>query len=163
VDPLVADKDGMSAALALSLLAVQLDEKGRTLLDRLDEVESHFGVHSIYQLSLRAGGPDGLEAIRNAVTRMRERPPSSLGGIDVSESFDLANGYEGLGSTDGVLLRLGSSGRVVVRPSGTEPKLKAYIEITSPPSTVTSLAIQRQEAATKVSAVRVELEDLLRF
>ena len=163
VDPLVADKDGMSAALALSLLAVQLDVKGQTLLDRLDEVESHFGVHSIYQLSLRAGGPDGLEAIRNAVTRMRERPPSSLGGIDVSESFDLANGYEGLGSTDGVLLRLGSSGRVVVRPSGTEPKLKAYIEITSPPSTVTSLAIQRQEAATKVSAVRVELEDLLRF
>jgi phosphomannomutase len=163
VDPFVADKDGMSAALALSRLAVQLDEKGHTLLDRLDEVESRFGVHSIYQLSLRAEGPHGLVAIKNAVTRLRERPPTSLGGIDVSESFDLVNGYEGLGPTDGVLLRLGVSGRVVVRPSGTEPKLKAYIEITSPPSTATSLASQREVAATKVRAVRDDLEELLRF
>jgi phosphomannomutase len=163
VDPLVADKDGMSAALALSLLAVQLDEKGQTLLDRLDEVESHFGVHSIYQLSLRAEGSDGLVAIKNAVTSMREQPPSSLGGLDVSEFFDLVHGYEGLGPTDGVLLRLGNSGRVVVRPSGTEPKLKAYIEITSPPSTVTPIASQREVAAAKVRAVRRDLEELLRF
>lgn len=163
VDPLVADKDGMSAALALSLLAVQLDEKGQTLLDRLDEVESHFGVHSIYQLSLRAEGSDGLVAIKNAVTSMREQPPLSLGGLDVSEFFDLVHGYEGLGPTDGVLLRLGNSGRVVVRPSGTEPKLKAYIEITSPPSTVTPIASQREVAAAKVRAVRRDLEELLRF
>ncbi|MEO9180568.1 MAG: phospho-sugar mutase, partial [Acidimicrobiales bacterium] len=163
VDPLVADKDGMSAALALTLLAVQLDEMGQTLLDRLDEIESRFGVHSIYQLSLRAEGSEGLVAIKNAVTQMRERPPTSLGGIDVSESFDLVNGYEGLGPTDGVLLRLGSSGRVVVRPSGTEPKLKAYIEITSPPSTATSLASQRELAAATVGAVRRDLEELLRF
>jgi phosphomannomutase len=163
VDPLVADKDGLSAALALSLLAVQLDEKGQTLLDRLDEVESRYGVHSIYQLSLRAKGAEGLGAIKSAVTRVREHPPTTLGGIGVSECFDLVNGYEGLGPTDGVLLRLGPRGRVVIRPSGTEPKLKAYIEITSPPSTATAIASQRDEAAAKVRAVRADLEDLLRF
>ncbi len=163
VDPLVADKDGMSAALALALLAVQLDEGGHTLLDRLDEVESQFGVHSIYQLSLRAEGSQGLVAIKNSVAQMRERPPTTLGGIEVSEFFDLLNGYEGLGPTDGVLLQLGTSGRVVVRPSGTEPKLKAYIEITSPPSLSTSLANQRELAAAKVDAVRRDLEEVLRF
>ncbi len=163
VDPLVADKDGLSAALALSLLAVQLDKKGQTLLDRLDQIESHFGVHSLVQMSLRAEGAEGLVAIKRAVAKMREHPPTALGGIAVSEFFDLEHGYEGLGPTDGVLLRLGASGRVVVRPSGTEPKLKAYIEVTSPPSSTTPLARQREAASDTVRAVRRDLEALLRF
>jgi phosphomannomutase len=108
-------------------------------------------------------GPAGLSAIVNAVQSLRDRPPTTLGGLAVSEHFDLVKGYEGLGATDGVLLRLGESGRVVVRPSGTEPKLKAYIEITSPPSDATTLAEQRRHAATLVDAVRAELQSLLRI
>jgi phosphomannomutase len=130
-------------------------------MDRLDEIETRFGVHSIFQLSLRTEGPAGLSAITNAVQSLRERPPTSLGGLAVSEHFDLANGYEGLGPSDGVLLRFGASGRVVVRPSGTEPKLKAYIEITSPPSSATSLAEQRRHGAALVEAVRADLQSLL--
>jgi len=160
VDPEVADKDGLSAALALARLADDLRGHDQTLMDRLDEIETRFGVHSILQLSLRAEGPAGLRAITDAVQSLRERPPTSLGGLEVSEHFDLANGYEGLGPTDGVLLRFGASGRVVVRPSGTEPKLKAYIEITSP-SSATSLAEQRRHGATLVEAVRAELQSLL--
>ncbi len=109
-------------------------------MDRLDEIEARFGVHSIFQLSLRAEGPTGLRAIVDAVQSLRDHPPTTLGGLEVSALFDLAHGYEGLGATDGVLLQLGESGRVVVRPSGTEPKLKAYIEITAPPSRATSLS-----------------------
>jgi len=160
VDPEVADKDGLSAALALARLADDLRGHDQTLMDRLDEIETRFGVHSILQLSLRAEGPAGLRAITDAVQSLRERPPTSLGGLEVSEHFDLANGYEGLGPTDGVLLRFGASGRVVVRPSGTEPKLKAYIEITSP-SSATSLAEQRRHGAALVEAVRAELQSLL--
>jgi phosphomannomutase len=163
VDPEIADKDGLSAALALAGLADELRRRGQTLMDRLDEIETRFGVHSIFQLSLRAEGPTGLRAITDAVQSLRERPPASLGGLAVSEVFDLAKGYEGLGSTDGVLLRLGESGRVVVRPSGTEPKLKAYIEITSPPSGVITLAEQRRHGAGVVEAVRADLESLLSF
>jgi phosphomannomutase len=163
VDPEVADKDGLSAALALSHLADDLRRHGQTLMDRLDEIEARFGVHSIFQLSLRAEGPSGLGAIIDAVQSLREDPPTTLGGLAVSANFDLALGYEGLGPTDGVLLQLGESGRVVVRPSGTEPKLKAYIEITSPPSDATSLAEQRRHGELLVSAVRADLESLLRL
>jgi phosphomannomutase len=163
VDPEVADKDGLSAALALTGLANELHENGRTLMERLDEIESRFGVHSIFQLSLRAEGPTGLRAIVDAVQSLRDRPPVTLGGLDVSAHFDLAHGYEGLGATDGVLLELGESGRVVVRPSGTEPKLKAYIEITSPPTADTSLVEQRRRGAALVDAVRGDLESLLRL
>jgi len=162
VDPLVADKDGLSAALALSKLAVELRREGKSLLDRLDEIEAHFGVHSIHQLSLRAEGTGGLVAIKHAVQSMREKPPVDLGGIAVSEVFDLADGFEGLGPTDGLLLRLGASGRVVVRPSGTEPKLKAYIEITAPPAGIARLADQRRACAKQVDAVTTDLRDLLR-
>lgn len=163
VDPEVADKDGLSAALALARLAHDLRDAGQTLTDRLDDIESRYGVHSIYQLSLRVEGPSGLAAIAEAVQSLRDDPPTSLGGLAVSEHFDLADGYEGLGPTDGVLLRLGSSGRVVVRPSGTEPKLKAYIEITSPPSDATPLDEQRRHGASVVDAVRSDLQSLLRL
>ena len=161
VDPEIADKDGMSAALALAHLADDLRRDGQTLVDRLDEIEGRFGVHSVYQLSLRAEGPTGLRAIVDAVQSIREHPPTTLGGLAVSAHFDLARAYEGLGATDGVLLQLGESGRVVVRPSGTESKLKAYIEITSPPTNATSLAEQRRVGASRVDAVRDELQSLL--
>jgi phosphomannomutase len=163
VDPEVADKDGLSAALALTDLARELHEDGETLMDRLDAIEARFGVHSIFQLSLRAEGPTGLRAIVDAVQALRDHPPTSLGGLEVSALFDLARGYEGLGATDGVLLQLGESGRVVVRPSGTEPKLKAYIEITSPPDAATPLSEQRHRGAALVDAVRAELASLLRL
>lgn len=162
VDPEVADKDGMSAALALAQLADQLQREGKSLLDRLDEIESRFGVHSILQLSLRSDGPEGLVAITEAVQSMRERPPSELGGVAVSDVFDLAQGFEGLAPTDGLLLQLGTSGRVVVRPSGTEPKLKTYIEITAPPTNETPLAQQRSACAALVASVRADLESMLR-
>ena len=161
VDPMVADKDGLSAALALCKLAVELRREGKSLLDRLDEIEAHFGVHSIYQLSLRAEGPEGLANIKQAVHAMRVQPPKVLGGIDVSEVVDLADGFEGLGPTDGLFLRLGTSGRVIVRPSGTEAKLKAYIEITAAPGGAAQLEEQRRACAAQVESVTNDLRALL--
>ena len=100
-----------------------------------------------------------LAAIAASVERLRQSPPSTLGGLDVTAVHDLNDGYLGLLPTDGILLVLGTSGRVVVRPSGTEAKLKAYIEIT--PAREGSLAEQRAGAATAVESVRADLARLI--
>jgi phosphomannomutase len=163
VDPLVADKDGMSAALALCRLADELARDGRTLLDRLDEIEVQFGVHAGAQVSIRATGPHGLDAIAAKVNSLRASPPRTLGGLEVSAVIDLAEGYAGLAPTEGLLLQLGKSGRVVIRPSGTEPKLKAYIEVRAPRDAGVDLAGQRARGAETLGRLRDDLTVLLAF
>jgi phosphomannomutase len=160
VDPLVADKDGVSAALALAKLADELAKDRRTLLDRIDELETQFGVHATSQLAIRADGPEGLADLHRAVRRLYEVPPATLGDLPVSEVFDLNEGFRGLPPTEGVWFALGDLGRVVVRPSGTEAKVKAYIEIT--PVREGSLAEQRVRAASLLKGVRENLDALLR-
>lgn len=161
VDPRVADKDGLSAALALARLARELADRGLTLLDRLDEIEMRFGVHAISQLSLRAEGETGHARIAASVEALRAGPPVRLAGIEVTDVVDLSSGFHGLAPTDGVHLQLGEHGRVVVRPSGTEPKLKAYLEIVSPPTSREQLRAERDTARRIVDAISDELATLL--
>jgi phosphomannomutase len=160
VDPCVADKDGISAALALTHLAHELSRHGLTLLDRLDELEDRYGVHAGAQLSLRVSPPRGREVLSAVMARVRSAPPRSLGGVDVSEVVDLEEGWNGLAPTEGLIWRLADTGRVVVRPSGTEPKLKAYIEVVGPPSPA-DLAADRERASAVLSSIRDELAALL--
>jgi phosphomannomutase len=94
------------------------------------------------------------------VRRLYEVPPATLGDLPVSEVFDLNEGFRGLPPTEGVWFALGDLGRVVVRPSGTEAKVKAYIEIT--PVREGSLAEQRVRAASLLKGVRENLDALLR-
>ncbi|HEV3268252.1 MAG TPA: phospho-sugar mutase [Acidimicrobiales bacterium] len=161
VDARVADKDGLSAALALSRLAHELSLKGQTVLDRLDELETRFGVHSTSQLALRATGAEGPATIRSVVEKLASEPPTMLGMLDVREVVDLNEGWRGLLPTEGLYFGLGKWGRVIVRPSGTEPKVKAYIEVTPPQKR--SLDDQRTYGAELVAGVRSNLELLLRF
>jgi phosphomannomutase len=160
VDSRVSDKDGMSAALALAKLDWELTARGSSLVDRLDELEAAYGVHLTTQLAIRADGADGLAQLRQKVTDLTARPPSALGSCAVTESADLGRGFRGLPPTDGVWLQLGDSGRVVVRPSGTEAKVKAYIEITPPRAD--SLEHERAQAREITDAVLESLRDLLR-
>jgi phosphomannomutase len=159
VDPCVADKDGLSAALTLSSLAHALSINGETLLDRLDEIESRFGVHATSQLSLRGEGPDAMTMIVRAVERLLSSPPQRVGKVAVSDVVDLSEGWRGLAPTEGVVLVLGDIGRVIVRPSGTEAKLKAYVEIRPPRQG--SLAEQRELAQQYLDDVCVSLGELL--
>jgi phosphomannomutase len=161
VDPLVADKDGLSSALALCALADELSRQGHSLLDRLDELEGRFGVHVTSQLSLRAEGPDGLASIRRAVEDLRTSPPLMLGTLPVTSIIDLGVGGRGLPPTDGVVLELGAMGRVIVRPSGTEAKLKAYLEVT--PLREGPLVEQRRLARRVGEEIRDSLAALLRL
>ena len=121
---LVADKDGITAALRVVEMAATLKAAGRTLLDALDDIYAQHGRHATAQLSVRM---TEIEAIAAAVQRLREHPPTELAGRAVVAVDDLAKGVDGLPPTDGVRLRM-HDGQVIVRPSGTEPKLKCYLE-----------------------------------
>jgi phosphomannomutase len=161
VDPMVADKDGMSAALALAHLADELAREGRVLTDRLDELESRFGVHAGAHVSVRAEGDEGRAAIERVVARLTAQPPATVGGLDVTEAVDLRRGWRGLPPTEGVRWSLGGAGRVVVRPSGTEAKLKAYLELVE--AARPTLAEARARARRQLAAMVADVEELTRL
>ena len=130
VDPQhVRDKDGVSALLMVCDIAARAKASGRTLRDLLDDLARVHGLHATDQLSVRM---DDVAAIAAVVDRLRGDPPTSLGGLAVEGIDDLSRGSNGLPPTNGLRLRLADNGRVVVRPSGTEPKLKCYLEVVVP-------------------------------
>jgi phosphomannomutase len=141
----VRDKDGITAALLLCELAAGLKAEHRTLADRLDELAAEFGVYATDQLSVRV---NNLAQIDIAMATIRRRPPTALLDEPVSTVEDLAPG------ADVVIVR-SRSARVVVRPSGTEPKLKAYLEVVEPVPDG-DVAAARQRAAAALSALRTE-------
>jgi phosphomannomutase len=128
VDPTVRDKDGLTAALALLREADDAAQRGHTLLDRLADIRTQWGDVRTGQVAVRASGPDGLAALTARVATIAATPPRTLGGLAVTATDDLAEGYQGLPPTTGLVLTLAHHGRVVIRPSGTEPKVKAYVE-----------------------------------
>lgn len=126
---LVRDKDGISAALVVAELAGEQKSRGRMLGDLLADLEDEFGVHAGTQVSVRVAD---LAQITATMARLRAQPPERIAGMAV-EAEDLLD-HPTL-TTDALVLRgeqSGSSIRVVIRPSGTEPKLKAYLEVTAP-------------------------------
>jgi phosphomannomutase len=130
VDPAaVRDKDGVSASLLMAELAARLKAEGRTLLDRLDDLARETGVYATDQHSVRVAD---LSLISDAMARLRATPPSELAGSVVERADDLSAGSDDLPPTDGLRYYLADGSRVVVRPSGTEPKLKAYLEVVEP-------------------------------
>ena len=158
VSEAVADKDGMSAALLACAVAAARKAVGSSLLDGLDELAVRFGVHATAQRSYRREGVGGIEAIAAIVERLRTDPPAALGGLEVSVVDDLAAGGQGLPPSEGVRLRCGPSVRVVVRPSGTEPKLKAYVEVVAAPSGPEGLAASRTQSRALLEAVASDVD-----
>ena len=127
VDPEhVRDKDGVSALLLLCELAAEQKARGRGLTDVLDDIAAEHGLHATDQLSFRV---DDLSLIGAAMARLRDAPPSVLGGLAVERVDDLSLGSAELPPTDGLRYHLVEGARVIVRPSGTEPKLKCYLEV----------------------------------
>jgi len=125
VDPEgVRDKDGITAALAIAEHAASLKASGQSLLGRLAEIYAEYGTHVTDQLSLRV---TDLATIPRMMSGLRQDPPKELGGLAVQQVDDLSQGTDTLPPTDGLRFVLDGA-RVVVRPSGTEPKLKCYLE-----------------------------------
>src|SRR5215207_5097730 len=121
----VRDKDGISAAVAFLSLAAELKAAGKTVADHLDEFVLRFGCFASTQISLRV---TDLSRIGEIMARLRAQPPASVGGIRVDRIEDLAEGVGALPPSDVLRIVLEGGGRVMVRPSGTEPKLKVYID-----------------------------------
>ena len=158
---LVRDKDGISAMLRVLDLATRLAAEGRTLTDRLDEIAVAHGLHATDQLSVRVSR---LADIAETMQRLRARPPAELGGLAVERVDDLADGVDGLPPTEGLRWGLAAGARVVVRPSGTEPKLKCYLEVVVPVESAgdpDAVAAARISAAGRLDALRADLASLL--
>ncbi|MGW3336350.1 phospho-sugar mutase [Streptomyces sp. NPDC001009] len=154
VDPEgVRDKDGITAALLITELASGLKESGRTLLDLLEDLALEHGLHATDQLSVRV---EDLSVIADAMRRLRERPPVRLAGLTVTSAEDLTRGTAALPPTDGLRYTLDGA-RVIVRPSGTEPKLKCYLEVVVPVAGRDALPAARTKAAELLAEIKRDL------
>jgi len=150
VDPdSVRDKDGIAAAVVACDLAATLKAAGRSLSDALDDLAVTHGVYLTDQVSLRFADVAGIAPM---VAGLRESPPSTMGGVPVTGDNPAPD-----------ILRLRAEGlRVVIRPSGTEPKVKAYLEVVEPVANPAALADARAAAARRLAALRDEVAALLK-
>ena len=154
VGDVVRDKDGIGAALAMLALAAEAKETGRSVLEVYDDLESAHGVHLTSQVTLRTADQ------ATVMGRLRADPPAELGGQPVTGLADLATAPRaGMPAADVMIFRLPGT-RVVLRPSGTEPKIKCYIEITEPLAG-RSLAAAREAAARRLAPLRSALDAVL--
>jgi phosphomannomutase len=122
----VNDKDGISAAIFLAQIATDLAAVGKDLNDLLDEVWRRHGFHATEQISIRV---EDMSAITELLAGLRSNPPQEIAGRTVESIDDLAAPTDGLPPTDGLRLWLSGGVRIIIRPSGTEAKLKCYIEV----------------------------------
>ncbi|MGC0338310.1 phospho-sugar mutase [Streptomyces sp. SLBN-8D4] len=154
VDPEgVRDKDGITAALLITELASELKEQNRTLPDLLDDLAVTHGLHATDQLSVRV---EDLSVIARAMEQLREHPPTELAGLAITKAEDLTRGTDKLPPTDGLRYTLDGA-RVIVRPSGTEPKLKCYLEVVVPVATHADLPAARARATDLLTAIKRDL------
>ena len=158
VDPqTVKDKDGISAALLVIEMASHLKSEGRTLQSALDDLAIEHGVFATDQVSARV---QNLSDIPRIMNQLRSNPPSTIGAIAVEEFIDLELGSPDLPPTDGLLFRLSGGARVIVRPSGTEPKVKCYLQAVAP-VTGTDLTGARASAQVVLSALASDVQGWL--
>ncbi|MBP3043989.1 phospho-sugar mutase [Arthrobacter jiangjiafuii] len=147
---MVRDKDGISAGLLLAEMAAALKAKGRTLFDELDDLAVQHGLHLTDQLSVRV---DNLDLLGEMMARLRATPPEAFGGSAVDTAVDLSLGSEDLPPTDGLKYLTRDNTRVIIRPSGTEPKLKCYLEVIVPVSSAEDLPAARRQGRARLDSV----------
>ena len=152
----VRDKDGVTAALLVAELAAALRANGRTLLDVLDDLAVVHGVHATDAFSVRVAD---LSLIEPVMTRLRDDPAATIGDVAVRSREDLSVGSGQLPPTEGLRYHLADGSRVIVRPSGTEPKLKVYLEAVVP-VTDGDLPGARASAAGRLAALHTAMERL---
>lgn len=125
----VADKDGISASVVAASLVGELKAAGKTLDDALDDLARTHGLYLTAPLTFRV---EDLSLIAKGMEKLRTQPPAELAGAPVATVIDMALDGLGIGATDGMYFLTDRNDRVIVRPSGTEPKLKCYLEVVAP-------------------------------
>lgn len=125
----VRDKDGIATSVVAASLFAQLKTQGRSAKDELERMARLYGLHVTAPLTFRV---DRLELIAEGMQRLRAQPPTTLAGAEVEGVVDLSKGWDGLPGTDALMVTTTAGDRVIARPSGTEPKLKCYLEVILP-------------------------------
>ncbi|RBY82154.1 phospho-sugar mutase [Geodermatophilus sp. TF02-6] len=151
----VRDKDGITAMVRTVTLVDELARDGRTIEDLLDELAREHGLHATTQLSIRV---TDRQLITEALDRLRAAEPTELAGSPVTEVVDLAEGSADLPPTEGVLFLTEAGDRVIARPSGTEPKLKCYLEVILP---CDGDDVPRERAAARLEQLSNDVRALL--
>jgi phosphomannomutase len=155
VDPSATnDKDGVSAAIQIADIAADLKSQGKTLADYLDSIWATYGFHRGEQISVRV---NDLRRLGTVMTSIRANRPLSIAGLRVERFDDLSVASAAMPATDGLRFYLEKKIRIIIRPSGTEPKLKCYIEVVRPSSS----QADRDEAERLVASLTPELKKLL--
>ena len=148
---------GVSPGLTAEMAAAAKAE-GKTIFDTLDELYLRHGLHASDQLSIRVADLGLLDAMMN---RLRVSPPEAFGSSAVESFVDLAEGSGQLPPTDGLLYLTRDQTRVIIRPSGTEPKLKCYLEVLHPVESAAELPEARQAARLALDAVISDVREAL--
>ncbi|MPY92151.1 MAG: phospho-sugar mutase [Acidimicrobiia bacterium] len=164
VGPVVRDKDGISAALLVAEVVADLAGAGSSPAERLAELAGEHGLHATAQWSVRFGDrASGMAGTSALMARLRVDPPGALAGVAVDRVCDLAKGLDGLAPSDVLVWELGDGSRLVVRPSGTEPKLKVYAEVVRlvPPEAAGGHEEAEREARARLGELRDALRPLL--
>jgi len=145
----VRDKDGVSAAVAMLGMVAEARGTGRTLADLLDEFDRTFGAYASDQISVRV---DDVSVIARIMAALRAEHPAAVGEVAVTRVDDLLTGVDGLPPGDVLRLWLEDGSRLIVRPSGTEPKLKLYLDVRGDDA---------RDAATRLAALSAGARALL--
>jgi phosphomannomutase len=158
VDPAsVRDKDGVSAGVLMAAFVADLKADGRTLADAIDDLAKDYGLYLTHQVSVRFAD---LAEIPATMSRLLAAPPASLGGSVVTATDDMGEGFAGLLPTSGLHLATESGARVIIRPSGTEPKVKAYLEVIVPVAEG-DVAVARTTAKAQMAALEADVKAAL--
>ncbi|WP_019310512.1 phospho-sugar mutase [Kocuria rhizophila] len=152
----VRDKDGVSTAVRVASLVARLKERGTTVQDELDRLARMHGLFATAPLTFRVAD---LSLITRGMQRLRENPPTELAGSPIAEFVDLAKGSPELLPTEGILMRTEADDRVIVRPSGTEPKLKCYLEVVLP--VLDDAVVPREDAAQRLQQISTQLREVV--
>lgn len=155
---LVRDKDGISAGLLVAEMAAALKAGGRTLFDELDDLAVQHGLHLTDQLSVRVSD---LGLLGTMMAQLRVEPPVSFAGSPVESAVDLSLGSAELPPTDGLKYVTRDNTRVIIRPSGTEPKLKCYLEVIVPVESAADLPAARKAGRAQLDAVLADVNAAL--
>ncbi len=169
--PQIRDKDGGAAALLLAELALDQKRRGQTFVDYLDQIFRQFGYHRNDMVPIVMTGLEGKQSMARMLDRLRAAPPRAIGGLAVTDFEDLSDEKGRLGPIKGdsdrvarnfLVFRLGERAKIALRPSGTEPKAKAYLEVASPPCPPKATAAEWQQTRAEVDAQAKRLaEDFL--
>ncbi len=127
VQTFVRDKDAVSAALKIAEMAAYYKKQGKTLADKMEELYARYGRFENRLFTYAYHGADGAVQLKEEVEKLRNAPPKTLGGKAVEQIYDYLTGDTGLPKTDMLCFALEDGAKTLVRPSGTEPLVKAYL------------------------------------